>query len=170
MNVVTHALLPVVAVCAYQRLKSKFTEAAIQSIVFTNWQVFFIGVLGAAPDLLNPHLSIQSRYDSWSHSIAAWLGITILLFAFSFRHTNRKRMPVKLVIWMSAAYLIHLGCDIIAGGIVWLKPISNDVLGDYYVSAKYWIPLDIFFVLSTYVLFRKEFVLLVKKLVPANRK
>ena len=145
MNTVTHALLPIVAICAYQRLKPK-------TVPFKNWQLFFVGVLGAAPDLLNPHLSLQSRHQSWSHGVTAWLALTVLLTLLIY--IIPKRVTIKASIMMSLAYLLHMLCDTVSGGIGWLQPFSDDIIGAFYVSPFFWIPMDIVLIFAIYLHFR----------------
>jgi len=57
MNTVTHALLPVIAaaVCesGFQLFKAKRNHWSCK-------QLLLVGLFGAAPDLLNPHLSLEA--------------------------------------------------------------------------------------------------------------
>jgi membrane-bound metal-dependent hydrolase YbcI (DUF457 family) len=76
MNTVTHALIPaiVAGICA-----RAYRDPKKRSGILSSKDILIIGVFGAAPDLLNPHLSLDARYTSWSHSLFCWLGLTLLL-------------------------------------------------------------------------------------------
>ncbi len=111
-----------------------------------------IGLAGAMPDLLNPHLSLASRMTSWSHGLPFWGGLTVMLLVFAM--VKPRVLPVKLALLLSAAYLFHMVCDAISGGINWMHPVGKFVWGDYYVDPVWWIPLDVVCVLTVYVMFR----------------
>ncbi|MFC4994665.1 metal-dependent hydrolase [Rubritalea tangerina] len=145
MNTVTHALLPVVAICLYQRFrKSDFS--------LNKFQYALITFAGAAPDLFTPHFSIASRYSSWSHTLPALITFTvILLTTASFKF---KTLTTKVAVFMVVAYSLHLACDALSGGIPWLLPYSDAILGDYYISPSLWIPFDVILVFTTYILAR----------------
>lgn len=63
-------------------------------------------------------------------------------------------LPVFMVGWLSAGYLLHLVCDIISGGISWGFPMTRSVVGAFYVNPVWWFPLDVFLLLFAYGLFR----------------
>ena len=73
MNTVTHALAPV--------LLASF--AAKKSVGFVRKEIIMIGIAGALPDLLNPHLSLEARMHSWSHGLPFWLFLSLLLLVLS---------------------------------------------------------------------------------------
>ncbi len=142
MNIITHALAPVV-IChlAFGRRE---------------WQgkygLIAIGAAGALPDLLSPHLSLESRMASWSHGLPAWLGFSVIVFAFAASWRNRLSFPLATAI--SGAYLFHLFCDAISGGINWLYPFADLFWGDYWIDPRLWVPIEIVLILLTYYLFR----------------
>jgi membrane-bound metal-dependent hydrolase YbcI (DUF457 family) len=142
MNTVTHALLPVICV----RLIAKSPQ----------WLgrrgPIYIGLAGAMPDLINPHLSLEARLTSWSHGIPFWLAISTIFVISSL--CSRGQFSVKLAACMSAAYLLHIICDAISGGVNFFYPIRNATWGDYWVDPLWWIPLDIICLLLCYTLFR----------------
>jgi membrane-bound metal-dependent hydrolase YbcI (DUF457 family) len=142
MNTVTHALLPVICV----RLITKSPKW------LGRWGPAYIGLAGALPDILNPHLSLDARLTSWSHGIPFWLTISIAFFVGSF--FSRGKYSLALAACMSAAYLQHIICDAISGGVNFFYPIRNLIWGEYWVDPLLWIPLDVICLLSTYVLFR----------------
>ena len=149
MNTVTHALLPVLAAGVYNRSQRLVEE---RRGVFSPKQLIAIGLFGAAPDLLNPHLSLDDRYSSWSHGVLFWAFLTIGLIAFRLARSRPRAMYMAL--WLSGAYLFHMFCDAISGGVAWLYPLGGDIVGAYYIEPIWWIPLDVICCLFAYGLFR----------------
>lgn len=140
MNTVTHALLPVLA------------AKAIAGKKVTGRELVLVGLLGAAPDLINPHLTLTARMNSWSHGLPAWGGITLLLVAAALLSRGRVRWRVAGI--GSLAYLLHLFCDAIAGGINWLSPVGEAFWGDYWFPVILWTPADAVLALTAYFVFR----------------
>ena len=142
MNIFTHALLPVI-----------LTNVATKPADWRGrWGLVAIGVAGALPDLLSPHLSLEARMTSWSHGIPCWLILTttmVLIAVFS-----RKRISVRLSLFLSGAYLLHILCDAISGGVNFYYPLGNYVWGRYWVNPIWWIPLDVTCFLICYAMFR----------------
>ncbi len=142
MNIVTHALAPVIfAHVALSRSKS-----------LGRWSLVAIGVAGALPDLLTPHMTLESRMTSWSHGLPCWATLTVVLFVISLM--SKQRLTIRLSWILSFSYLFHLFCDAVSGGINVLYPVKNFIWGAYWVSPLLWIPLDIICVLTFYYLFR----------------
>jgi membrane-bound metal-dependent hydrolase YbcI (DUF457 family) len=142
MNTVTHALAPVIiAHVAFSRSKR-----------FRAWDLVAIGVAGALPDLLTPHMTLESRMISWSHGLPFWTAFTVMLFVISL--LSKQRISNRLAGIMSLSYLLHLVCDAVSGGINVLYPVKNLIWGAYWVSPVLWIPLDILCLLTCYYLFR----------------
>ena len=149
MNTITHALLPVIAAGVYERFHRTKAE---RRGVFSAKKLILIGVFGAAPDLLNPHISLDARYTSWSHGIVFWVIITMCLVML---HLTRRRVfPIHLMVWLSGSYLLHIACDAISGGVAWNYPFGRSVIGAFYVNPIWWIPLDVLLSLLAYGLFR----------------
>lgn len=141
MNVITHALLPVVAIKA---ARPSWNLARIQWIA--------IGMAGALPDLLNPHLTLDQRMQSWSHGLpffGLWSAAVLTACLLS-----RGRLSPALASMLCGAYLLHLACDSISGGINWLHPLGSFVWGEFWVHPLWWIPLDVACFLAAYHLFR----------------
>jgi membrane-bound metal-dependent hydrolase YbcI (DUF457 family) len=142
MDTITHALAPVL-----------ITRLALGKPVWMpRYGLVAIGIAGAMPDLINPHLSLAARMTSLSHGLPFWGGLTVVLLVGSL--VKRKTLPVRLALLLSAAYLFHMSCDAISGGINWMYPVRSFVWGDYYVDPVWWIPLDVVCVLMAYVMFR----------------
>ncbi|WP_338689617.1 metal-dependent hydrolase [Haloferula helveola] len=141
MNTATHALAPLLIVHALGR--SKWVARR---------KLWLVGLFGALPDLLCPHLSLDARMTSWSHGLPAWGGFTLALMVAV--PLSRGWLGWRLAIACSLAYLLHLFCDAIAGGINWLYPVADGIWGKYWVPPIYWTPIDIVLVLTTYFVFR----------------
>lgn len=143
MNTITHALLPVLT-CSLIGKRSLLTSG------LKTKEYFLIALFGAAPDLLNPHFTLAARYASWSHSLWFWATLTAVLFAI-FR---TKQISGSMVVLLSTSYFTHLLCDALAGGLAWNYPFSARVIGNYYIVATWWIPLDAVCILIAYFKFR----------------
>jgi len=140
MYVITHALAPVLLAAIADTIGLERT--GLRSLRGAHFLA--IGLAGAAPDLLSPHLSLEARFSSWSHTL--WflvLAVPVaVLVARRFFRSDAKAMAL----WMITGVLLHLTCDAIAGGIAWSYPLSPDVLGDYFVHWNWWLEIDIFHV------------------------
>lgn len=142
MDTVTHALAPVIIahVCLARPER------------FGRWGLVAIALAGAMPDILSPHLSLESRMTSWSHGLPFWSALTFGLLIASW--ATKRKLSLRLSVILSLAYLFHLICDAISGGINWMYPVADLIWGQYWVSPIFWIPLDIVCVLVCYYLFR----------------
>ena len=147
MHTLTHALLPVIAVAVdRQRTDDRGT------VYWSRGKLCLLALAGALPDLLNPHLSLQARYTSWSHGLPALLGFAaVLAVIWILRRKSEERLFFLL---LAAAYELHLWCDLISGGIAWWYPFGSGVAGAYYISPKLWVPLDIACLLLVYFIYR----------------
>jgi hypothetical protein len=142
VDTLTHALAQVILV----KLCTKWVKNG-------EWRVLVpIAVAGALPDLLNPHLSLESRVASWSHGLPCW-ALVMVVFWLSSMFVARH-FPLRTALACSAAYLFHLFCDAISGGTNWFSPFGTLMWGDYWVSPVLWIPLDVTCILVSYYLFR----------------
>jgi hypothetical protein len=142
MDTVTHALLPVICTGL----------VAGNAKWLGRWGLVGIGIAGALPDLLTPHLSLEARMTSWSHGIPCWLAFSSVLIICSI--FIRRGFSTRLALFQSGAYLLHMACDAISGGVNFLYPFGNWTWGDYWVDPIWWVPLDIICVLTCYVMFR----------------
>ena len=148
MYIGTHTLLPVCIGMAIEQ----FTLSRGRGYVFPERGLVAIAVFGAMPDLCTPHLSLDARYSSWSHTLwflVALMVVTPMIASF-FRGPGTWRLA--LACWLAAA--LHLACDAIAGGIAWLKPWSDEILGSYIVPPSHWMWWDVAFLLLTWLLVR----------------
>jgi hypothetical protein len=148
MLIGTHTLLPVCLALAVENA----SLARGRGHVFPPWGLVAVGVFGALPDLCSPHISLEDRLTSWSHT-AAFLGamapVSVLVASF---FPKDGRWSLALACWL--AVLLHLIGDAVAGGIAWLYPWRPDVIGGGYIPAADWLWYDIGFVLLTWVLVR----------------
>lgn len=142
MNTITHALLPVIL--AHVALPEEKR--------FKRWSLVAIGFAGAMPDLLTPHMSLESRLMSWSHALPFWAALTVAVYFIPLFAKNR--FSNKLALALSLAYLLHIFCDAISGGVNFLHPVANFIWGRYWVSPLFWIPLDFICMMMVYYLFR----------------
>lgn len=141
MNVVTHSLLPVIAAATLPGTARPGCKGLIA-----------IGIAGAMPDILNPHITLEARMSSWSHGLPFFALFALCVITAS--GLSQGKIPLRLGLMICAAYLLHLVCDAISGGINWLHPVANLAWGGFWVHPLLWIPLDIICLLTCYVLFR----------------
>ncbi|MEM7010904.1 MAG: metal-dependent hydrolase [Verrucomicrobiota bacterium] len=144
MNVVTHGFAPIAAIALVELVMVKTRGRRL----LENKHYAAIAIAGAAPDLLYPHLSLHARYNSWTHTLWFALGfVPVALIVTRWLFPAMQKRCGLLMIW---AMSLHLFCDGIAGGIAWLYPFSDHVIGKYYVYPRNWITIDIF-CLATFV-------------------
>jgi hypothetical protein len=148
MLIGTHTLLPVCLALAADSL----SLAGGRGHLFPRWGIVAVGVCGALPDLCSPHVSLEDRLASWSHTaafLAAMAPLSLLVASF---FPSGRRLMLAIACWL--AVLLHLAGDAVAGGIAWLHPWRTEVLGGPYIPAVDWLWYDIGFVLLTWVLVR----------------
>ncbi len=148
MLVGTHALMPV-SVCL---VADHLSIRAGRGRVFPPWSLWAVGIFGILPDICSPHLSLESRQTSWSHTVWFMAGLIVVVAMTGMLFEKGYRFRVALACWISAA--LHLVADGISGGIVPLYPMSDQVFGRYCIPAPDWIYYDAFFIIFTWVLIR----------------
>lgn len=135
---------------AWRRYRAiKQQEAKVQPLK----ELVVVGLFGALPDLLNPHLSLESRLSSWSHGLpfVACLAVLLLLACIPARS---PLTPAKAG-YLLLAYVLHLVCDALSGGIAYLYPLRHDVIGDAYIPpGLWWFFSDFVHIITAYVLLR----------------
>lgn len=148
MLIGTHALLPVCGCLAVDALRI----ATDREACFSNRSLWSVGFFGVLPDLCSPHLSLEARYSSLSHTLV-FLGVILPFIALaSWSARPGARVATALACWLAAA--LHLAADAISGGIAWMQPWSPVILGDYYIPPQYWIGFDACFILLFWFLLR----------------
>ena len=143
MTPVSHALLPVFF---GQRWIPQTPSGPSPRIVV------IVALSGVLPDLINPHLSLDARHTAWSHSLVAWLIFTCVVAALAWWFPRVFTKPVLIL--CSAAFLGHLGCGAITGGIAGLLPFSKTVHGGNYLPYWLWITCDGALLLYFYLIYR----------------
>ena len=149
MTTITHVLAPVILVRLFKR-KDK---------TLSKWDYIWIGIAGGLADVINPHIYLKDRLTSWSHGIPFWglFSLVLLVVALVFSKTNKpKRFTYAVAVFCSLAYIFHLFCDGISGGINLFYPIENYFWGATLVPFKYWIPLDVLNIIIVVFLFKRR--------------
>lgn len=138
MFVVTHALLPVLAAQCAQAA----SLATRQRLLFAQTRsLVAIGVAGAAPDLLSPHLSLAARYASWTHNVWFLLGTIPVIFLLGRFFDPASRRLTCVCLWLAVA--LHLTTDACSNGINWLYPLRHEILGTPLIPFRLWIWSDL---------------------------
>ncbi|NNE93290.1 MAG: hypothetical protein HKN23_16730 [Verrucomicrobiales bacterium] len=137
MWIVTHTLAPVVTLAAAETVALE----ARKKRIFDARHYFLFALSGALPDVLYPHLSLEARFSSWTHTIWFLIGFIPVATWVARRFANSRRVLTALLMTFSCT--LHLFCDAIAGGIVWLHPASDSVIGRYIVPGRWWFKLDL---------------------------
>ena len=147
MFVVTHALLPVLAAQCAQGA----SLAMRRRLLFIEPRsLIAIGVAGAAPDLLSPHLSLAARYSSWTHNVWFVLGAILVIFLIARLFDPISRRLTCVSLWL--AIVLHLATDACSNGINWLHPLRHDILGTTLIPYRLWIWSDLLFVVLVLVM------------------
>lgn len=146
MFVGTHALLPVATALGIDNARL----ALGRDEVFPAWSIATIGLFGALPDLCTPHLSLEARYSSWSHTLVFLAGLLPLAALTSTFFPKGTRLTVAAALWFAG--VLHLAGDALSGGIAWLHPWSDSILGTYYIHPNYCPLSDALFVFLTWML------------------
>ena len=148
MLIGTHTLMPVCACLAVDHA----SVAAGRGRIFSVVALWVIGVFGALPDLCSPHLSLEARYASWSHTVWFMAGLVLLAAAAGSFFEKGKRLIIAGVCWVAAG--LHLAADAVSGGIAWNYPLTDQVIGRYWIPPQHWIWFDAFFILLAWFLVR----------------
>ncbi len=144
----THAGLPLILL-AWRRVRA----GTVGKDLIPTRYLIVTAIVGALPDLLNPHISLESRLSSWSHGLPFFALFTALLYLGMIP----KRSPItwRWATFWSFAYGAHLFCDAISGGIAWKYPFGNEVWGDQWIPPGIlWFASDFFFLIGNYILLR----------------
>ena len=145
MFVGTHASLPFIIAGLHDLRRAKHGLPP----AFSRGQLFCIALGGLLPDLFNIHISIAARHASFTHT--AWFpGILLAFGSVFFLPILRKHLLTAVIAWVGV--LLHIGCDLIAGGVP-LFGVGNPVVGAYYVPPYLWLPLDDITILAAWYIF-----------------
>ncbi len=143
MNVISHIVYPVV----FAQSANVYRIYKTKSSIFHWKHLLLIGLCGGLPDILNPHLALDARYNSYTHSV--WFLLAALVATFFLARKFQKYKKLIYCCWI--AVLFHLICDMIAGGINLLAPFGEMVVGRHYIHFNLWVPLDIVGVLILFI-------------------
>lgn len=143
MTPVSHALLPVFF---GQRWITHVDRVPAWREVAT---IAFCGVL---PDVVSPHLGLDSRHASLSHTLWAFGAFALLLLGLT--RMSKSRLSPRVAAMGAVAYGAHLACDAISGGIPWLLPVDSEILGDNYLPHWLWIVSDGALLFYVYLVYR----------------
>jgi hypothetical protein len=144
----THALLPV-CTCL---LVENTSLACGRGRLFPPKTMLLVAAFGVLPDLCTPHISLEARYTSWSHTLWFMIGMLFVCAMASSFIEKGYRLRVAVVCWLAAA--LHLVADAVSGGIAWLYPWRDVVVGSYIIPPQHWIWFDAGFILLTWFLVR----------------
>jgi len=146
MFIGTHTLLPVALALAGEN-----TRLALgRDLAYPAGALPAIGLFGALPDLCSPHLSLEARYSSGSHTLL-FLGLVLpVCIGVACLFPRGSRRLLALSCWI--ATVLHLAADALSGGIAWLRPWSDSILGAYAIHPDLWPVSDGLFVLLTWLL------------------
>ncbi len=142
MTVVTHFAVPVIVAGLFDLGSVK----RLGKPLFSRWQMAGIGFCGILPDLLTPHLSLNARYTSWSHTLWFFAAFTLLVTILA-NVLNRHHRPVLYMCIL--AVFLHLLCDAVSGGLNPVPPFGHPI-GGYWFPARYWLHLDMVSLLAAY--------------------
>jgi hypothetical protein len=143
MTLVTHALLPLAIGQPWLRRRDG-------SLLFKEMGI--VAFCGTLPDVLSPHIYLEARYESLSHTLWAWLAFTALVLIAG--QAWNARIRPRLQILCIAAYAMHLACDMISGGIALFYPLSPEVHGGHFISYFMWYVSDVLLFLHAWLVWR----------------
>ncbi len=143
MSPITHAILPVMLAYPWfpKRRHRPVTGVSV-----------FLAISGALPDMLDPHITLDARYNSWSHTVFAWAGFSSFLFLAFVRW--RGHLAARTAIFGSLAYGLHIVCDLVSGGGRPLLPFVHKPWGGDYVPSWTWGASDLALLLFVYFVYR----------------
>lgn len=129
MTPISHALLPLVFGRRWLPVRADGAPGWRASLVVAGF--------GVLPDALNPHLGLDARWSSWSHTLAAWLAVSagLAIVTCVWIRAAEGRRTAALC---SAAYLAHLLCDAVSGGAPLLSPWAPGVVGGSWLPLVWW--------------------------------
>ena len=150
MDTPTHVLIPVI-VYGLMRQEGLTSGGSVEKMAIVRTAVI-IGIVGAMPDAMDPHRTLEERLNSWSHSLLACVGFSALFFGVSL--VRDGWVSRWFALGLGATYFSHVVGDAVAGGVGWSYPFFRSVIGDYYIPPEWWIPLDLVCVVVAYLVYR----------------
>jgi len=148
MLIGTHALLPVCGCLVADSISLVLGRDRL----FPPRSLWAVAAFGILPDVCSPHIMLEDRHTSFAHSLwflGVMIPVTTMVGSF---FQKGRRLIVAVVCW--TATMLHLAADAISGGIAWLFPWRQEIIGGSWISLDYWIWSDAFFVVLTWVLIK----------------
>ena len=143
MFIITHALAPVVAAQAIGLV----VQLSGGANPLRKRDFLALMVAGMLPDLLSPHLSLDDRWSSHTHTI--YFALACLPVAVWCARRMHPDHPALLAVLLWSAVLLHLAGDAISGGIACLYPWKPDILGGRFISFNSWFAWDTWMIAAT---------------------
>jgi hypothetical protein len=146
MQFPTHACAPALAAMIVDSIRVLRGRQRL----FPGKYLISIGVAGALPDLLNPHISLAARLSSWTHTL--WFILAIYPAYAILSGMWYRRRWILLTHWLWLATIAHLAVDTISNGTRPLYPYGP-VIGCRLIRAgRPWILSDLILVPTTILL------------------
>lgn len=136
MFIGTHASVPVLLAS----LADMGSLVKTRRLLFEKKHLAAIALAGVLPDLLSPHISLQARLTSFSHTIWFLLVLFPALIIVSKFLFGRRYLLMGVSLWLAST--IHLFLDLSAGGINPTYPLGQRI-GFYLVHYRNWVVLDL---------------------------
>lgn len=148
MLIGTHALLPVCGCLVVDQI----AMIAGRDRSFPGKALWMVALFGILPDVCSPHIMLEDRHASPAHSV--WfLGVAVPLVAITSSFFEKgNRLWIAMACWTAIA--LHLAADAVSGGIAWLYPLNDEVIGHYWIDLDYWAWSEALFVLLAWFLIR----------------
>ncbi len=146
MQFPTHACAPALAALLVDSIRVQKGRERL----FRGKYLIAIGVAGALPDLLNPHLSLAARLSSWTHTL--WFILAIYpVYAIISRIWYRRRW-LLLTHWLWLSTIAHLAVDTISNGTRPLYPYGPVIGCRLIPCCLFWKLSDLVLIPSTILL------------------
>jgi len=143
-----HAMMPVTGCLVAEVVSLRVRHQR----VFPDWTLPLVALFGVLPDICSPHISLEDRQASWSHTLLFLAVLVPVCAMISVWFEKGKRPRVAVVIWLAA--MLHLAADAASGGIAWLLPWKEETIGQYYIEPFTWPIYDAVFIITAWLLWR----------------
>jgi membrane-bound metal-dependent hydrolase YbcI (DUF457 family) len=111
-----------------------------------------VALCGVLPDVLSPHLYLDSRHTALSHTL--WAFAVFAAAALLLRRFRPALLPAPLALLCICAYGGHILCDYLTGGVAFLYPCSTKISGKNHLPYWLWITCDGLLILYFYMIYR----------------
>jgi hypothetical protein len=146
MQFPTHACIPALAAMLVDSIRVQKGRERL----FPGKFLIAIGVAGALPDFLNPHISLAARLSSWTHTL--WFILAIYpVYGVVSRIWYRKRW-LLLTHWLWLATMAHLVIDTLSNGTRPLFPFGPVISYRVIPRGLFWSISDFVFITATILL------------------